>query len=109
MKIKLTGKRTVIAVALLAGVGILYVQGNEQRRQEQGNTSSETSTCRMVSTADGVNVRSTPVQVDGNVVDELAAGEESDATKEVKDGFRKLDEGRWVWAEYLRPLEGRQC
>lgn len=111
MKLKLTGKRTVIAVALLAGVGILYVQGNEQRRQEQGqgNTSSETSACRMVSTADGVNVRAAPVQADGNVVDELAAGEESDATTEVKDGFRKLGEGRWVWAEYLRPLEGRQC
>lgn len=109
MKFKLNGKRTVIAAALLAGVGLLYVQGEEQRRQEQGNVSSETVACRVVSTADGVNVRSAPVKVDGNVVDELAAGEEADATAEVKDGFRKLGEGRWAWGEYLRPLDGSTC
>lgn len=109
MKFKLTGKRTVIAVALLAGVGILYVQGNEQRRQDQGNASSETVACRVVSKGDGVRVRSAPVVDPTNVVDELAAGEEADASTEVQNGFRKLSEGRWVSVEYTQPVEGRQC
>jgi len=110
VKVKLTGKRTVVAVALLAGVGILYVQGNEQRR-EQGPASSETTACRVESTGDGVNVRSAPI-VDGtnaNVVDQLAAGEEADASAEIQNGFRKLSEGRWVSVDFIRPLEGRNC
>lgn len=111
MKLKLTGKRTVVAVALLAGVGVLYVQGNEQRQQEQGPTSSETTACRVVSTGDGVRIRNAPVMdpANTNVVDELAAGEEVDATTEVQNGFRKLGEGRWVWGELIRPMEGRKC
>jgi hypothetical protein len=107
--VKLTGKRTAIAVALLAGVGILYVQGNEERRQEQGPASSETAVCRVESTADGVRVRSGPALDPANVVDELAAGEEADASMEVQNGFRKLSEGRWVSEQYIRALEGRTC
>ena len=109
MVLKLTGKRTVIAAALLAGVGLLYVQGNEQR--QQGNTSSETTTaCRIVAKEDGVRIRNAPVPEDpANVVDELAAGEEADATTEIQNGFRKLSEGRWVSVEFTQPLEGRKC
>lgn len=108
MKLKLTGKRTVIAVALLAGVGVLYVQGKDQRTQ-QGPTSSETVACRVAATEDGVRVRSAPVVDPGNVVDELAKGEESDASKEIQNGFRKLSEGHWVSAAYLRPLDAKKC
>lgn len=108
MKLKLTGKRTVIAAVLLAGVGILYVQGSEER-QQQGPTSSETTTCRVASTGDGVRVRNAPAIDPANVVDELAAGEESDASTEIQNGFRKLGEGRWVSVEFIKPLEGRKC
>ena len=111
MKLKLTGKRTVIAVALLAGVGVLYVQGNDQRQQQQhqGPTSSQTAACRVASTEDGVRVRSTPALDPANVVDELAKGEESDASTQVQNGFRKLSEGRWVSVDYIRALAGRDC
>ncbi|MFC4853397.1 SH3 domain-containing protein [Actinophytocola glycyrrhizae] len=112
MKIKWSGKRTLVALVLLGGVGLLYVQGADQRR-EQGRdgapASSETSACRMVSTADGVRVRSAPAIDPANVVDELAAGEEADASIEVRNNFRKLDEGRWASEDFLRPLDGTTC
>jgi hypothetical protein len=113
VKLKWSGKRALVTAALLAGVGLLYVQGAEQRREEGrdggASASSSTTRCRVVSTTDGLRVRSAPVEADGNVVDELAKGEESDADKVVQAGFRKLAEGRWVWAELVRPLEGRDC
>jgi hypothetical protein len=108
--LKLTGKRTAIAAVLLAGVGILYVQGNDQRRQEQGTTStSETAACRVASTGDGVRVRSAPIVDPANVVDELATGEESDASTVIQNGFRKLGEGRWVSVDFIKPLNGSKC
>jgi hypothetical protein len=107
--VKLTGKRTAIAVALLAGVGVLYVQGKEERQQHQGPTSSETVVCRVASTEDGVRVRSAPVLDPANVVDELAKDEESDASKEIQNGFRKLSEGHWVSVQYLRLVDATKC
>ena len=109
MKLKLTGKRTVIAAVLLAGVGLLYVQGSEERQQHQGPASSDTAACRVASTGDGVRVRNAPVKDPANVVDELAAGEEADASTEIQNGFRKLSEGHWVSVEFIRPLDGRKC
>ncbi len=113
MKIKWSGKRTFIALVLLAGVWLLYVQGAEQRGEGGGGdgatTSNETTQCRVAATEDGVRVRSAPVIDPANVVDELAAGEESDATAEVQNGFRKLSEGRWISVDYSRPLDGRVC
>lgn len=112
MKIKWSGKRALITLLLIAGVGLLYVQGSDQRREEgQDGTpaSSETSACRVASTADGVRIRSAPAIDPANVVDELAAGEEADASTEVQNGFRKLGEGRWVSVDYVRPLDGTTC
>lgn len=113
MKIKWSGKRTLFALVLLAGVWLLYVQGSDQRR-EQGRdngapASSETSACRVESTEDGVRVRSAPAIDPANVVDELASGEESNASTEVRNNFRKLSEGRWVSVDYIRPLDGTTC
>jgi hypothetical protein len=107
VKLKLTGKRTAITAALLAGVGILYVQGKDE--QHQGPTSSETTACRVASTEDGVRVRSAPALDPANVVDELARGEEADASTEIQNGFRKLSEGHWVSVNFTRPLDGRKC
>jgi hypothetical protein len=111
VKIKWSGKRTLIALVLLAGVGLLYVQGSDQRREQQQETpaSSETAACRVESTTDGLRVRSAPAIDPANVVDELANGEEVDASTEVRNGFRKLGEGRWVSEEYVRPLAGTSC
>jgi hypothetical protein len=112
VKLKWSGKRTLVAAVLLGGVGLLYVQGTDQRR-EQGRdgapASSSTTQCRVTSTVDGLRVRSAPAVVANNIVDELASGEESDADKVVQNGFRKLAEGRWVSAELVKPLAGRDC
>lgn len=110
MKIKWSGKRTLIAVALLAGVGILYVQGSDQRREPgPEGTPTSSSQCRVASTDDGVRVRSAPALDPANVVGEMSAGEESDASAEVRNGFRKLAEGRWVSVDYTKPIEGSDC
>jgi hypothetical protein len=113
VKVKWSGKRTLVTVVLLGAVGLLYVQGADQRR-EQGRdgtpaSSSDTSQCRVAAIEDGVNVRSAPALDPTNVIDQLASGEEADADKLVQNGFRKLGEGRWVSAEYAKPLEGRDC
>jgi len=112
VKIKWSGKRTLLALVLLGGVLMLYVQGTDQRREEGRDgtpASSETAACRVASTEDGVRIRSAPAIDPANVVDELAAGEESDASTEVQNGFRKLSEGRWVSVDYVRPLDGATC
>src|SRR5262245_65341730 len=98
-------------VALLAAVGVLYVQGNDQRQQQdQGPAASQTpAACRVASTEDGVRVRSAPAIDPANIVDELAKGEESDASTEIQNGFRKLSEGRWVSVDYVHPLTGSKC
>ena len=112
MKLKLTGKRTVITVALLAAVGVLYVQGSDQREQQQPQgpaANQTTAACRVASTEDGVRIRSTPTLDPANIVDELAAGEQSDASTVIQNGFRKLSEGRWVSVNYIRPVAGSKC
>ncbi len=112
MKIKLTGKRTLVAGALLVGVLWLYAMGSEKRREE-GTDGSETSVtttqCRVESTVDGLNIRSAPAVAANNVVGELNLGDQSDAEKVVQDGFRKLAEDRWVSAEFVKVVEGRDC
>lgn len=112
MKIKWSGKRTLVAIVLLGGVGLLYVQGSDQRR-EQGQSgtpaSSDTAVCRVTSTADGVRVRSAPAIDPANVVDELAAGEQISASTEIKNGFRKLSDGHWVSVDFVRTVDGTTC
>jgi hypothetical protein len=43
------------------------------------------------------------------VVGELNIGDQSDAAKVVQNGFRKLDEGRWVSAKLVKTVDGRDC
>lgn len=112
LNVKWSGKRTLVALLLAAGVTMLYVQGSEQRREQGVDGAAETSAttqCRVEATVDGLNVRSAPAIDPANVVDQLAAGEESDADRVVENGFRKLGDGRWVSVEYIRAVDGRDC
>lgn len=110
-KVKWSGKRTMVALAVAAGVWLIYVQGAEQREAEGGGAepTSGTTQCRVQATVDGLNVRSAPTTGQDNVVDQLAQGEESDADKVVENGFRKLGEGRWVSVDFLQTVDGRDC
>jgi hypothetical protein len=109
VKLKWSGKRTLIALALLGGVLVLYAMGVDEQRAKQGAESETSQECRVTSTVDGLNVRSAPVMDPANVVGQLSAGEEADAHKEVENGFRKLADERWVAVEFAPPLEGRDC
>jgi hypothetical protein len=112
VKIKWSGKRTLVAAALLIGVLWLYAMGSEQRRgegEDGSDTSTNTAQCRIESTVDGLNIRSAPALNPGNVVGELNQGEVSNAAKVVQNGFRKLAEGRWVSEEFAKPVEGTNC
>lgn len=111
MKLKWSGKRTLIAIALLGGVLVLYVLGSEKRNAEgkDSEPAAETTQCRVESTVDGLNVRSAPALDPANVVDQLGAGDEADADKTVQNGFRKLVNGHWVSTDYVKAIEGRDC
>lgn len=108
MKLKWSGKRTFVALALIGGVLVLYAMGADEQRAKQG-AESDTTQCRVASTVDGLNVRSAPVEDPANVVGQLSVGDEADAHKEVENGFRKLTDDRWVSVRYAQPVEGRDC
>jgi hypothetical protein len=109
VKLKWSGKRTLVAVALIGGVLVLYAMGADEQRTRQDTESDTSQQCRVTSTVDDLNVRSAPVMDPANVVGQLSAGEEADAHKEVENGFRKLADERWVAVEFAQPLEGRDC
>lgn len=110
--IVLAPKRTLIVVAVLVGVVILYVLGSDKQKQGSANNAnapaSSSTTCRVAVTADVLNVRAAP---DGKsqIVGKFQRNAESDAEKLVRNGFRKLSENRWVSTEYIKPLQGRDC
>ena len=82
MKIKLTGKRTLVAVALLIGVLWLYAMGSEKRREDGkdgADTTSSTTQCRVEATVEGLNIRSTPSLDPKNVVAKMHLGDQTDA------------------------------
>jgi hypothetical protein len=110
VKIKWTGKRTLIAVALLVGVLWLYAMGSEKRREEGGDgadTSSSSSQCRIEAIVDGLNIRSAPTVDPKNVVGKLDKGQQADADKTVENGFRKLaEDDQWVAVRYAKPVGG---
>ncbi|ALG15632.1 hypothetical protein AOZ06_48895 [Kibdelosporangium phytohabitans] len=105
-------KRTLIVVAVLVGVVILYVLGNDKQKQggtNNANTPAASSTaCRVAVIADVLNVRQSP-DVKAQVVGKFQRNAEADAEKVVQNGFRKLSENRWVSNDYVKPLQGRDC
>lgn len=112
MKIKWSGKRTLITAALLIGVLWLYAMGSDKRHEEGkdgSDTSSTTTQCRVESTVDGLNIRTQPSLAPNNVVGKLNQGDQADAEKVVQNGFRKLDEGRWVSVTLVKTVPGRDC
>lgn len=107
----LAPKRTLVVVAVLVGVVILYVLGSDKQRQNGGASNANapaTTACRIAVTADVLNVRAAP-EATAQIVGKYRLNAESDAEKVVQNGFRKLAEGRWVSNEYIKPLQGRDC
>lgn len=97
-------KRWLIGIAVVGGVLLLMVVGTEDRP----GTSGAPARCRVSVTADVLNVRAEPIP-GAPVVGKFRQGAETDAEKVVQGGFRKLGEGRWVSAQFVTPLAGRDC
>ncbi|ONI85811.1 hypothetical protein ALI144C_11875 [Actinosynnema sp. ALI-1.44] len=110
--IVLAPKRTLIVVAVLVGVVILYVLGSDKQRQGGTNNANapaaSSSACRVAVTADILNVRQAP-DAKAQIVGKFQRNAEADAEKLVQNGFRKLSENRWVSNDYIKPLQGRDC
>ena len=107
----LAPKRTLVVVAVLVGVVILYVLGKDKQDANNAGTAApaaSSSACRVAVTADILNVRATP-DAKAQVVGKFQRNAEADAEKVVQNGFRKLSEGRWVSNDFVKPLQGRDC
>ncbi|WP_026455702.1 SH3 domain-containing protein [Saccharomonospora iraqiensis] len=104
-------KRIVVVAAVVLGLAIIYSAGSEQRESEADagdGPDGAAAACRVVVTADVLNVRAGP-GTEHEVVDRLRADVETDATDEVRDGFRRITGQRWAADEFLRPVEGADC
>lgn len=102
-------KRILIIIAVVIGIGFIYLTGANERTSEgaEGGGAGPTG-CRMVVTADVLNVRAGP-GTNTDIVGKFKENAETDAELEVRDGFRKLGENRWASAEFLKPMGGANC
>jgi hypothetical protein len=106
-------KRTLIVIAVLVGVIVLYVLGSD--KQSPGSASpggaapaANATQCRVTVTADVLKVRAAP-DVKAAQVGSYKQNAEVDADKLVQNGFRKLGEGKWVSNQFVKPMQGRDC
>lgn len=102
----LSSKRTLAIGGVLVAVGVLYILGSEQRRNDAAP--ADPSQCRVTVTADVLRVHDGPALA-APVVGRLTKGQETDADKFVQNGFRKIGDNRWVSVDYAVPVSGRDC
>ncbi|WP_245266998.1 SH3 domain-containing protein [Saccharomonospora piscinae] len=103
-------KRTFVIVGAVLGVALIYSSGAEQRESEAEGAggSGEQAACTVTVTADILNVRSGP-GTGHDVVGKFREDAEVEATTEVRDGFRRVGDGRWASDEFLEPVDGARC
>ncbi|GAB3579388.1 hypothetical protein GCM10027445_47880 [Amycolatopsis endophytica] len=100
-------KRALIIVAVLAGIGLIYVMGTDKQSPE-GAEGGGSSGCRVTVTADVLNVRAAP-DAGSEIVGKFNQNAETDAQVEVQNGFRKLADDKWASTDYLQPVSGTNC
>ncbi|PPK69682.1 SH3 domain-containing protein [Actinokineospora auranticolor] len=100
-------KRAMMVGGAIVGLAVIYSMSVDPPNSATTPTSSDAK-CRMAVTADVLNVRSAP-EPNAEIVGKYKTGAESDAENVVQNGFRKLGENRWASAEFLKPLQGRNC
>jgi hypothetical protein len=107
-------KRTLIVIAVLVGVIVLYVLGSDKQGPNSaapgGGTApaANATQCRVTVTADVLKVRAAP-DAKSAQVGSYKQNAEIDADKLVQNGFRKLGEGKWVSNDFVKPMQGRDC
>lgn len=100
-------KRILIIVAVLVGIGIIYVLGVDKRASE-GATGGGSTGCKVTVTADVLNVRAAP-DVHADIVGKFNQNAQTGAEPVVQNGFRKLADDKWASADYLKPVDGTNC
>ena len=94
----------LVAGGVLALVAVIDRGGlAELRAAADGSTG-----CQMEVSVEELNVRTNPSQT-AAPVQTLTRGTKIDATRNVVDGFRELEGGRWAFNQYLTPLPNTNC
>ncbi|MBN6036487.1 SH3 domain-containing protein [Amycolatopsis sp. 195334CR] len=100
-------KKILIAIAVVVGIGIIYVMGADKRASEASGGGGPTG-CRMTVTADVLNVRSQPAD-NAQIVGKFKQDAQTDAHPVVQNGFRMIAQDRWAATEFLKPMDGANC
>ncbi len=93
----------VVIVGLAFALVALVDRGNLDLTHSDGSTG-----CRLEVTSDQVNLRAGPDQAT-DLLGTLERGTLVDGTSTVTDGFRELEDGRWVADRFLTPVPGTDC
>lgn len=101
-------KRMLIIIGILVGVVVIYLIGADEHVSQGAESSGDSGDCRVAVTADILNVRAGP-SLDAKVVGQYEYRTKTDASKLVKNGYRKLDKGRWASDKFLKPVDGTRC
>ncbi|GAB2999528.1 SH3 domain-containing protein [Amycolatopsis acidiphila] len=99
-------KRVLIIVAVLVGIGIIYVMGVDKRSSE-GATGGPGG-CKVTVTADVLNVRAAP-DPNAQIVGKFNQNAQTGAEPVVQNGFRKLTDSKWAKTDFLAPVAGTAC
>ncbi len=92
----------VLLGVLLAAIALID-RGSLETTGADGSTG-----CRLEVTADQVNVRAGP-SAETELITTFPRGQLLDGTTTVTDGFRELEDGRFVADEFLTPVPGGDC
>ncbi|QFZ23350.1 SH3 domain-containing protein [Saccharothrix syringae] len=97
--------RGLVVLGVLATAGLMYVANGGARL---GAEESGTGPCRVTVIADILNVRSGPADTQP-IVSTMRRDAVVPAERRVENGFRMLDEGRWVKDEFVLPTSDSDC
>ncbi len=93
----------VVILGALLTVLALLDRGSLQEARADGSTG-----CQLEVTTDQLNLRAGPA-AEAELVGTVTRGQLLDGTTSVVDGFRELEDGRYVADEFLTPVPGTDC
>lgn len=93
----------VVVLGALLTVVALFDRGGLDEARADGSTG-----CQLEVTTDQLNVRAAPV-AESEQLGAVVRGQLLDGTTVVTDGFRELEDGRYVADEFLTPVPGTDC
>lgn len=102
-RVETRGWAFVVVLGALLTVVAMLDRGSLDNVPADGSTG-----CRLEVTTDQLNVRAGPV-ADSELLGTVTRSQVLDGTTTVTDGFRELEDGRYVADEFLTPVPGTDC